>query len=1050
MSNYKKLSTKPDFVAMQNEITQFWANNDIKHKVLEMNKDSKSVFSFYEGPPTANGNPHAGHVLTRSLKDVYTRYAGMSGNYVPRKGGWDTHGLPVEIEVEKSLNISGKQDIEAYGVENFVKACKSNVWTCIDRWKEFSNKVGYSLDLDADCYNPYENKYIESVWWSLKTLSEKGLLYKGYKILPVCPSCQTALSSHEVAQGYKDRKDLTVTVKFFCPELNANFIVWTTTPWTLPSNVALCVNAKEEYALVERNGEKFILAKELVPKHFDGEENYSIESIFKGNDLIGKKYVPLFDFAPQANDKGYRVVADDYVNLSDGTGIVHIAPAYGEDDNRVGKVWDLPFLQMVDISGHFVAQAGKYAGRQIFDAENNVNEEIVRDLSIENKVFSKAKHIHSYPHCWRCKSPLIYFAHDAWFIKTSAYKDELIKANNSINWFPKSFKEGRMGNFLENNIDWCLSRNRFWGTPLPVWTCECGHHTVIGSIKELIEKTGCDENIELHKPYIDEVTMKCDKCGKEMHREKEVIDVWYDSGAMPFAQFHYPFENKEEFEKRFPADFVFEGYDQTRGWFYTLLAINVALFGRAPMKNCLANGMICDAKGEKMSKSKGNYEDPMIYLKKYGGDVVRFMFYSNGQPYNDVIFSENLLIETQRKFNDVLYNSFVFYNLYADINNYIPKKAEPSKNIMDKFILSKLNTLIKFVGENLHDYKATEASRALIEFVDILSNWYIRVNRKRFYDLDTPDNYDAFNTLYEVLSKLSKICAPFIPFLAEEIYQNIERPFDANAKESVHLCDFPAVDGKAIDVELENNIELVRKYCELGHSARERANIKIKQPLGVMYVSNEKFDSKPLNQEFLDIICDELNILKVEQRAHLGDFVDYVIKPNLPKIGPKYKSKLNQIREYFTSCDANLIRNSVKDGGTYTFELDGEKIELIAEDLLITSVQKGEYLSVSDETLTIVLDCHITDDLKKQGYVRQFVSKVQNMRKSFGFEIVDRIELFVCGDKDVISTLFDNKEKIMSDLLALKFEELDDLKNLNIDKWQVSDEIAIDIGIKKA
>ena len=1025
---YKKLDKKPCFPKIQEGILKQWKENGIKQKVINMNKDTGEVFSFYEGPPTANGNPHAGHVLTRSLKDVYTRFAGMNGRYVPRKGGWDTHGLPVEISVEKSLHISGKQDIEEYGVENFINACKKNVWLCIDRWKEFSEMVGYSLDLDDDCYNPYENKYIESVWWSLDQFNQKGLLYKGHKILPSCPSCQTALSSQEVAQGYKDRKDMTVVAKFPCEELGASFLAWTTTPWTLPSNVGLCVNPDFDYVMVSSNqdGQKYILAEGLLSKHFKDDTSYEIVKRYKGSELTGKKYEPLFDFAGVDRENAYRVVSDGYVTLEEGTGIVHIAPAYGEDDNRVSSEWGLPFVQLVNQAGIFSDECGKYAGKFVFDENEDINTEIVMDLIEQGKAFSKAKHVHSYPHCWRCKTPLIYFARDAWFIKTTAYKDELIKANDEINWFPESFKKGRMGNFLENNVDWCLSRDRYWGTPLNVWMCECGNYKTIASIRELVELSGCDENIELHKPYIDEVKIKCDKCGREMTRESEVIDVWYDSGAMPFAQFHYPFENQEEFKRRFPAEFVFEGYDQTRGWFYTLEAINTALFGRAPMKNCLANGMICDANGYKMSKSKGNYTDPMEFIKKYGGDVVRFMFYSNAQPYNDVIFSEGLLIDCQRKFLDVLYNNYSFYVLYAEINNFAgggKTVGEVSLSLMDRYILSKLNNLIANVSREVAAYRATEASRMLITFCDELSNWYIRRCRRRFYNIE--ENHDdseaAFVTLYTVLSTFAKVCAPFIPFITDEIYQTIERPFVEGSPESVHLCKYPVADEKYIDPELEELMSKTYRFCELGRAARQTAGIKVKQPLRRIYINDESPDAPTLNDEYRDIILDELNIKEIEENADISGFVSYTIKPQLKTLGPKYGKILNKIKEYLANCDAKAVRDCVKTGGVWKFDIDSTTVELEETDLLISSEEKEGFIGSSSEQYTVILDIHLDDELMREGYCREIISKIQKMRKDAGYEILDHIEAAIDGDDKICGTVVQFAGEISKEILAKSF-----------------------------
>lgn len=1012
---YKKLDSTPDYTRMQQEILDLWQKNNIKKKVLKFNSDSDRIFSFYEGPPTANGEPHAGHVLTRSLKDVYTRFAGMNGYFVPRKGGWDTHGLPVEIAVEKSLGISGKHEIEEFGVEKFIAECKKNVWLCIDKWKEFSDEVGYSLDLEEDCYNPYENDFIESIWWSLNEFNKKGLLYKGYKVLPSCPSCQTALSSHEVAQGYKDKTDLTATVRFFCEELGAYFLVWTTTPWTLFSNVGLCVNPKEEYSLVEYNNkDKYILASALISRNLN-DEGLTVIKKFKGEELEGKQYTPLFEYCADTSGTGYKIVSDSFVTMNDGTGIVHIAPAYGDDDNKVAQKWGLPFLQLVDHTGCFTADAGDYAGKNIFDE----NENIIFDLKRKGNLFSKSKLTHSYPHCWRCSSPLIYFARDAWFVKTTAYRDELLKGNSAINWFPKSFKDGRMGNFIKNNVDWCLSRDRYWGTPLNVWQCECGTYKTVGSIDELVTLSGCDRNIELHKPYIDAVTIPCEKCGKTMTREREVIDVWYDSGAMPFAQHHYPFENREIFERRYPADFIFEGYDQTRGWFYSLEAVNIGLFGTPPMKNCLANGMICDENGHKMSKRKGNYTDPMDFIRKYGGDTVRFMFYTNSQPYNDVIFSESLLLETKRKFMNTLYSSYAFYILYADIDNFSgagKKIAGSQLTIMDSFILSKLNSLIKKVKEMVSSYMATEAAREIASFVDELSNWYIRRSRKRFWaEGMSEDKKAAFITLYTVLSDLSKICAPFIPFISEEIYQTIERPFLKDAPESVHLCAFPKPDEELINLDIERDMDIAYSYCELGRSARTAANMKIRQPLKKMYIKNNISD-KLMPGEYKEIIKDELNIKEIIESEDINQYIKYTLRPQLRTLGPKYNKLIGAIKEYLAKCDTAEIVKAIMAGETYTAMVSGTEVIFTRDDLLISTSEMEGYAGASNEALSIVLDISLSRELTEEYYCREFVSKIQAMRKANDFDIMAKIQVNIDGDDEILSILLKNQKQIEKDI----------------------------------
>lgn len=989
---YNKVDTNINYPENEAKVLKFWQENNIKEKVLKLNSESDKNFLFYEGPPTANGAPHAGHVLTRSLKDVYTRYYAMKGYFVPRKGGWDTHGLPVEISVEKQLGIEGKKGIEDYGIDKFVQHCKKDVWSCIDRWKEFSNAVGYSVNLEDDCYVTYYNDYIESVWWSLKEFDKKGLLYKGYKILPSCPSCGTALSSHEVDQGYKDRKDLTVVAKFkLCNEENTYVLAWTTTPWTLPSNVALCVNGEEDYALVlDKDGTKYILAKALVEKHF--KENYEVLKTFKGETLVGKYYEPLFNYYDNSKKDAFKIVSDGYVTLLDGTGVVHIAPAFGDDDSKVGKKYNLPFVQFVTPLGKFTEECKELAGKDVF-AEN---ENIALTLLKEGKVFSTQKVVHSYPHCWRCKTPLIYYARSGWFIKTTAFKDVMLKENNKINWIPETLKDGRMGNFLKNNIDWCLSRDRYWGTPLPVWECECGHHHTVGSKEELSNLTDCSKDIELHRPYIDNLTFNCPTCGKPMHRVNEVIDCWYDSGAMPFAQFHYPFENKDIFEKRFPADFIAEGKDQTRGWFYSLLAISCGLFGKAPFKTCISNGMILDEKGIKMSKSLGNYVDPMVYLRKYGADAIRFNFYSTTQPYNDAGFTEQALQEVQRTFLNTLYNTYAFYVLYADIDKFDPSTVslkDVKLNIMDKWILSKFTTMLDEVQKLLDNYDATTASRTIKEFCNSLSNWYIRRCRKRYWVSDFSDNKKAaYATLYYVLSNLSKVCAPFTPFIAEEIYQNIERPFFSDSKESVHLCSYPKCDYSYINKELEEQMDSAVTYCELGRSARTLSNIKIRQPLKTLYVTDATGKAK-LNDELKEIIKDELNVKEVVYEDSLDEFVDYMLKPQLKTLGPKYGKILNNIKEFLLNVNAKEVLKQVKNGGVYKTLINGVDVELNEQDLLVSTIQQPGLISATSDHLAVVLDGKLTNDLIEEGIIRELISKIQSLRKEKDFFVADHIKI---------------------------------------------------------
>ena len=1017
---YKKVE-ELNLPRTEKEVLKFWREQGIKEKCLKHNND-KQVFSFYEGPPTANGIPHAGHVLTRALKDVFNRTKLMQGYCVPRKGGWDTHGLPVEISVEKEIGISGKQEIEKYGVEKFVEACKKDVWKYVDLWKEFSERVGYFVNMDDDCYVTYHDDYIESVWWSLKELDKKGLLYKGYKVLPSCPSCGTALSSHEVAQGYKERNDLTAVAKFKAlDEDNTYFLAWTTTPWTLPSNIALAVNGKEDYVKVSFDGANYIMAKELVNRYFA--KDFEIVANYKGKDLERRKYEPLFDFASkEVKEKGYYVTCAEYVTLTDGTGIVHIAPAYGAEDSAVGMAYNLPFIQYAGSDGNFKEGCGKYTGRNVFD----VNEEIAFDLKEQGKIFKLEKHKHEYPHCWRCKSPLIYFARDGWFVRTTAIKDKLIENNKKVNWLPDTIKSGRMGNWLENVIDWCLSRDRYWGTPLPVWKCECGHYHVIGSKTELKELGGLNRDIELHKPYVDEVKIKCPKCGKEMTREADVIDCWYDSGSMPFAQFHYPFENKDEFDRRFPADFISEGVDQCRGWFYTQLVLGTALFGEAPFRNCIANGMVVDDNGAKLSKSLGNYRPPLEIIDEVGADAVRWSFYSTTQPWNNQPMSVKSAGETIKNFFGTLWNTYAFYVLYADIDNFDPSKysiKDCELSIMDKWVLSEYNMLVENVTRELNNFHCTEASRYIQVFVDNLSNWYIRRCRKRYWGGGfSEDKKAAFVTLHTVLDGVNRLCAPFVPFVTEEIYQNITRPFFNNSKESVHLTDFPVVDSKMIDKELLDNMELTYKFTELGRSARNLSNIKIRQPLSKLYVTdgNGKIN---LSEDLLNQIKEELNVKEIVENENLDNFVNYSLKPNLRTLGPKYGKSINAIRDYLANCDAKELLNATKNGGSYKAEIDGVDVEFTEGDLLSAVAHKEGFASASEGSLAIILDTHITEDLLIEGIAREFVSKVQAMRKNTTLEVTDRIVIELNGDKELLDLILSQKESIMQDILTTEIKE---------------------------
>lgn len=1039
---YKKVDANLNFPNEEKEVLKFWRENDVKKQCMNHNAGAKR-FNFYEGPPTANGVPHSGHVLTRVLKDVFTRYKSMQGYFVPRKGGWDTHGLPVELSVEKELGISGKQQIEEYGVEAFIKKCKANVWKYVDIWKEFSDRVGYFVNMEDDYYVTYYDSYIESVWWALKEMDKKGLLYKGYKILPSCPRCGTALSSHELAQGYEDRKDTTVVAKFkVVGEDNTYFLAWTTTPWTLPSNIALCVNANEDYAKVKQNDEYYILAEALIKNHFK-EGEFELVETFKGKTLEFKKYEPLFGFVDaKTAEKGYYVTCDDYVTLTDGTGIVHIAPAFGEDDSLVGKKYNLPFVQLVDKFGKFTSECGKYAYQDVFSK----NDEIVFDLAKEGKVFKSQKHVHSYPHCWRCHSPLIYFARSSWFVKTTELRQNMVKNNNTVNWLPENVKNGRMGNFLENNIDWCLSRDRYWGTPLPVWMCECGHYHVVGSKQELKELGKIEGDIELHKPYVDAVTITCEKCGKQMKREPEVIDCWFDSGSMPFAQHHYPFENQELFKESFPAQFISEGIDQTRGWFYSLQAISTALFNKSPYETCIANGMVVDEKGRKLSKSLGNYIPPMEMLSKMGADPVRWTFYTGAQPWNNIILTENTVSESQKKYFGTLWNTYAFYVLYAEIDKFNPTehKLEDCKlSVMDKWILSELNKLIDYVCSELDKFHVTESSRAMENFVDKLSNWYVRLGRKRYWGEEfTEDKKAAYVTLYTVLSTYAKLSAPFTPFISETIYQNLERNFDKTKPVSVHLCNYPTVNKKLIDKTLSEQMELVYAYTELGRSARNLSGIKNRQPLNELYLTNAN-SKTTLKPNLVQILKDELNVKDVKQHEDLSKFVNYTLKPQLKTLGPKYGKKINEIREFLSSCDALKVVNTVENGEVFKTVLGGEEVEFTKDDLLISVSQKEGYASQTDGNIAVILDTHLTEELIEEGIYREFVSKVQNLRKSSNYVVTDRIHIEISGNEKLENIILKFANQVKQDVLALSIKkgdkgEFTENFNLNDEMLKVS------------
>ena len=1018
---YKKVELKDGFVGMEREVAKVWKEKDIIKKNFAMN-EGKRYFTFYDGPPTANGKPHVGHIETRVIKDIIPRYKVMKGYKVIRKAGWDTHGLPVELEIEKKLGISGKEQIEQYGVEKFVKECKESVFQYVSIWEEMTNKVGFWLDMDNP-YVTYHNDYIESVWWALKQMWEKGLLYEGHKVMPYCPRCGTALSSHEVAQGYKDVKDLTCIAKFRVEGKKDTYILaWTTTPWTLPSNLALSINKSYDYAEIKVNVgtedepkyEYYILAKDLVSSVLK-DIPYEIVEEFKGEKLLGTKYERLMPFG-KIEGKAFEVIHGDFVTLTEGTGVVHTAPAYGEDDSLVAKQNGITFINLVDKSGKFVEDVEPWAGRFVRDC----NEDICKWLEKENKLFSKEKHMHSYPHCWRCDTPLLYYPKESWFVAMSKLRDELVENNNKVNWYPDTIRTGRFGKFLENVIDWGISRDRYWGTPLPIWTCEdenCGHRECIGSIEELKQK-GIDvpDDIELHKPYIDEVKLKCPKCGKKMIRAKEVIDCWFDSGSMPFAQWHYPFENKEMFENNFPAGFISEAVDQTRGWFYTLTAIGTALFGRTPFENCIVLGLVLDGKGQKMSKSKGNGVDPFLLLDTVGADATRWHFYTCSLPWLPTRLSLENVQETQRGFLSTLWNVYSFYVLYAEIDKFNPLKYSDYKsaNVMDRWIISKLNTLVKEVDDKLSKYNITGAALQIEEFTDELSNWYVRRNRERFWAKGLEeDKIGAYVTLYNVLVTLIKVSAPFIPFMTDEIYQNLVVGLDPNAEESVHLCLWPNVDESVIDKKLEKEMDLAYKVVKLGRSSRNAVNIKNRQPLSKMLIS---IDTLPKYYE--DIVKEELNIKEIELGAEMSEYVDFEIKPNLPVLGKEYGKLIPKIREEIAKKNQMELATKVKNGKVEYIEIDGVQIGLDSNNLLITMHGKEGFAFSGEGEMGVVLDTHITPELKEEGYLREILSKVQNMRKESGFEVLDRINLYVSENENLEKVIKKYEEIIKKDTLA--------------------------------
>ncbi len=993
---YKKVPTDLNFVAREKEIEEFWKEQDIFKKSMESRRNGE-VYTFYDGPPTANGKPHIGHVLTRVIKDMIPRYQTMKGKYVPRKAGWDTHGLPVEIEVEKKLGLDGKDQIEEYGLEPFIKECKESVWKYKGMWEDFSGTVGYWCDMDNP-YITYDDNYIESEWWALKEIWNKGLLYKGFKIVPYCPRCGTPLSTAEVSQGYKLVKERSAIARFKVAGEDAYFLVWTTTPWTLPSNVALCVNPNDTYCKVKAaDGYTYYMAEPLLDTvlgKLGNEETkaYEVLETFKGTDLEHKEYEPLFECAKIVADKqgkkGFFVTCDEYVTMSDGTGIVHIAPAFGEDDNKVGRKYDLPFVQFVNGKGEMTEET-PYAGLWVKDADKK----ILVDLESTGRLFDAPNFEHEYPHCWRCDRPLIYYARESWYIKETAVRDNLIKNNNTVNWIPDSIGSGRFGNWLENIQDWAISRNRYWGTPLNIWECECGHKECIGSREELAEKSGNPEHkkIELHRPFIDEVTLKCPDCGKEMHRVPEVIDCWFDSGAMPFAQHHYPFENKDLFEQQFPAQFISEAVDQTRGWFHSLMAESTLLFDKAPYENVIVLGHVQDENGQKMSKSKGNAVDPFEALEKYGADAIRWYFYVNSAPWLPNRFHGDAVAEGQRKFMGTLWNTYAFFVLYANIDGFDATKYKLEYDklpVMDKWLLSKLNTLIKTVDDDLANYKIPETGRALQEFVDDLSNWYVRRCRERYWASGMEqDKINAYMTLYEALVTVSKLSAPMIPFMAEQIYRNLVCSIDGNALESVHLCDFPVANDAWIDHELEANMDEVLKVVVMGRAARNAANIKNRQPIGKMYVKAEH----ALDKFFVDIIAEELNVKEVVFADDVSAYTDYTFKPQLKTVGPKYGKLLGRIQAELKELNGNEAMNNLRTDGYITL-CDGEA-KLAEEDLLITMTQMEGYQTESDNTCTVVLDCNMTPELIDEGFVRELVSKIQTMRKEADFEVMDKIDI---------------------------------------------------------
>ena len=1049
---YQKVDTNLNFVDREKKVEEFWKENHIFEKSMENRKEGET-YTFYDGPPTANGKPHIGHVLTRVIKDMIPRYRTMKGYMVPRKAGWDTHGLPVELEVEKKLGLDGKEQIEEYGMEPFIKQCKESVWKYKGMWEDFSSTVGFWADMEHP-YVTYYDDYIESEWWALKEIWNKKLLYKGFKIVPYCPRCGTPLSAQEVSQGYKTVKERSAVVRFKVVGEDAYFLAWTTTPWTLPSNVALCVNPDETYCKVKAaDGYTYYMAEALLDKVLgklakeEGEKAYEVLETYKGTDLEYKGYEPLFACAGEAaakqKKKAHFVTCDTYVTMSDGTGIVHIAPAFGEDDSRIGRNYDLPFVQFVDGQGNLTKET-PYAGVFVKKADPMV----LTDLDKEGKLFDAPKFEHEYPHCWRCDTPLIYYARESWFIKMTAVKDDLIRNNNTINWIPESIGKGRFGDWLENVQDWGISRNRYWGTPLNIWQCECGHMHSVGSRQELFEMSGDEraKTVELHRPYIDEITLKCPECGGEMHRVPEVIDCWFDSGAMPFAQHHYPFENKELFEQQFPANFISEAVDQTRGWFYSLLAESTLLFNKAPYKNVIVLGHVQDENGQKMSKSKGNAVDPFDALNKYGADAIRWYFYINSAPWLPNRFHGKAVVEGQRKFMSTLWNTYAFFVLYANIDNFDPTKYNLEYDqlpVMDKWLLSRLNTTVQAVDNDLANYKIPEAARALQEFVDEMSNWYVRRSRERFWAKGMEqDKINAYMTLYNALVTIAKTAAPMIPFMTEDMYQNLVRSVDKDAPESIHLCDFPTVNEAWIDKDLEADMKELLEIVVLGRACRNTANIKNRQPIGTMYVKAEK----KMGEFYTDIIADELNVKEVKFADDVESFISYSFKPQLRTVGPKYGKLLGGIKQALTDIDGTAAMKELRGNGVLKLDINGNDVELTEEDLLIETAQTEGYVSESDGETSVVLDTNLTPELIEEGFVREIISKIQTMRKEAGFEVMDKIKVYAHGNDKIQEVMKAHEDEIKSEVLAdeMVLGETDGY----VKEWNINKE-AVTMGVKK-